>query len=241
MSAQVCDSQGIESRGDQDTSVWWWVMVREPRTLRSQLESLSWMERPPAPENQIFASCLLLQGALRVAFCHSDESWEGYAAGKISLQGLARDWGVFGPLWVKNPWERCYQAKGRQEKLGEAGGTCVCVSLFRHAPSLHPSSWHRLMTSQTREEKEHFNRLLEPDWQIEHSNSAFLHWPHLFLLWCNPLHFSFRPAGRCLCNIHEELSSPPWPLLRHHKSMHFTALQVGFPHKPMNCAGCTRM
>lgn len=87
MTAQVCDGQGIESRGDQDTLVWWWVMAREPRTLRSQLESLSWLERPPSPETQILAFCPSLQGAFCVAFRCSDESWECYAAGKISLQG----------------------------------------------------------------------------------------------------------------------------------------------------------
>lgn len=87
MSAQVCDGQGIGSGGDQDTLVWWWEMAREPRTLRSQLESLSWLESSPSPETQILASRPSLQGTLPFAFHCSDESWECYTAGKISLQG----------------------------------------------------------------------------------------------------------------------------------------------------------
>lgn len=78
------DSRGIESEEGEDTLVRWWVMVHEPNMLRSPLESLSW---PPSPETQALACCPSLQGALRVAFCCSDESWERYAAGKISLQG----------------------------------------------------------------------------------------------------------------------------------------------------------
>lgn len=87
MTTQVYDGQGIESGGTQDALVWQWVMAREPSTLRSQLESLSWLERPPGPKTQILSSCPSLQGALHVAFCCSDETWECYAAGKIHLQG----------------------------------------------------------------------------------------------------------------------------------------------------------
>lgn len=81
------DSWGIESERDQDMLVWQWVTAHEPSTLRSDLKSLSWLERPPSPETQILASCPSLQGALCVAFRCSHESRECYAAGKISLQG----------------------------------------------------------------------------------------------------------------------------------------------------------
>lgn len=37
----MCDGRETGSRGDEDALIRWWVMAREPRTLRSQLESLT--------------------------------------------------------------------------------------------------------------------------------------------------------------------------------------------------------
>lgn len=206
-------------------------MACEPSTPKSQLESLSWLERSGGPETQVIASWSSLRGS--AVHCFLLFRWKFHAARSIFLQSWEEDWGALQPLWLTDPGEHCCQVKGRQEKFGEADNGCLCFT-FKKVPSPHPLSHHHLM--------EHFSWLSEPGWQTEHGAAAFLHQPYLFLLWCNPLHFSFHPAGGCLCNIHKELGSSPWALLRHHKSMHFSALQaLFFAHKSMKCAiahGC---
>lgn len=133
MSAQVCDGQGIGSGGDQDTLVWWWEMAREPRTLRSQLESLSWLERSPSPETQILASRPSLQGTLPFAFHCSDESWECYTAGKISLQGWKCTVELSDPCESQTQESVATRWKGDRANLEKQTGR-VSVFHFLEAP-----------------------------------------------------------------------------------------------------------